>query len=73
MSWRIGIYEGALAANEDDTLLTREGEALLAKFADVFLEDLPLDLPPNRSIQIQINLILAATILNRPLHRMSLE
>ncbi|GKV08571.1 hypothetical protein SLEP1_g20184 [Rubroshorea leprosula] len=35
-------------------------------FKDVFLEDIPNDLPPIRGIEHQIDFILAATISNRP-------
>jgi len=48
-------------------------EKLLKKFGDVFLKDTPHGLPALRGIEHQIDLILRASLPNKPTYRSNLE
>jgi len=45
--------------------------ALLQTYAHVFPEEIPAGLPPKRDTQHHINLILGATLANKPAYRMN--
>jgi reverse transcriptase-like protein len=51
------------------TPIPKELEPLMTQYMDVFLDDLPLGLPPLRGIEHQIDLIPGATLPNRPAYR----
>jgi hypothetical protein len=46
---------------------------LLTKFSDCFPNDLPSGLPPKRSIELKIDLVLEAKPINRPIYKLSME
>jgi len=53
--------------------LQRQIKELLQEFKDVFLDELPKGLPPIRGIEHQIDLVLRASLPNRPAYRCNLE
>jgi hypothetical protein len=51
--------------------LPEEAKKLIDEFGDVFLEELPDELPPLRDIQHQIDLVPGSSLSNQPHYRMS--
>lgn len=60
------VANGHLAESEEGNLLTTYDQNLLAKFEDIFPEELCMGLPPSQSIQHQSDSIPPAAIPNRP-------
>ena len=54
-----------------DVGMPLEVSTLLSKFSDVALEDLPNELPPLRSIQHAIDLVLGSQLPNLPAYYMN--
>jgi hypothetical protein len=56
---------------DDDVLV--ELREVLAEFADLMPEELPLGLPPMRDIQHHIDFVPESSLLNRPTYRLSMR
>ena len=54
---------------QDTTPVPSEIESLLDQYRDVFPDELPPGLPPVRGVEHQIDLILGASLPNKPAYR----
>ncbi|XP_042415164.1 uncharacterized protein LOC122004323 [Zingiber officinale] len=66
-------YKNRYSFNKDGRNITLAPLTPRQDFKDVFSEDMPPGLPPKRGIEHQIDLILGASIPNRPAYRSSPE
>ncbi|XP_042444041.1 uncharacterized protein LOC122029161 [Zingiber officinale] len=66
-------YKNRYSFSKDDRNITLAPLTPRQDFKDVFFEDTPPGLPPKRGIEHQIDLILGASIPNRPAYRSSPE
>ncbi|KAI4340743.1 hypothetical protein MLD38_025552 [Melastoma candidum] len=60
-------------ATQDQSSEHPRAKALIEEFKDVFPVDLPVELPPLQGIQLQIDLVLGASLPNRPAYRCNPE
>ena len=56
-------------SNEFNISVSPSVELLLQEFKDVFPKEIPHGLPPSRGIEHQIDLLLGASLPNRPVYR----
>jgi hypothetical protein len=68
------VYKEAYFNTKDlDSVIPSVAVSLMQEFDDVFPEDIPNGLPPLRGIEHQIDLVLGASIPNRPAYRSNPE
>jgi hypothetical protein len=67
------LYKDAILSTNNMTPLPSVVSNVLQAFDDVFPEEIPTGLPPLRGIEHQIDLILGASLLNRPPYRTNPE
>ena len=65
--------ESYLNLDETNQSLPSLAVSLLQEFEDVFLEEMPNELPPIRGIEYQIDFVPGAAIPNRPAYRSNPE
>ena len=65
------VFKEGLLSGTNELELPHEITSLLDRFTDVFPDDIPPGLPPNRGIEHQIDLVPGSALPNRPAYRMN--
>ena len=65
--------EATLLTNLGTEVLPSTIDSLLQEFQDIVVKDMPTKLPPLRGIEHQIDLVLGASLLNKPAYRTNPE
>ena len=63
--------EGFLVSNYNNSALSSVFQSLLQEFDDMFLDEVPKELPPIRDTEHQIDFISGAVIPNKPTYRVN--
>ncbi|CAA7058081.1 unnamed protein product [Microthlaspi erraticum] len=65
------IFKENMFSSQEEKELPSEIQSLIAKYKDIFPDDIPIGLPPIRGIEHQIDLVPGVPLPNRPAYRVN--